>query len=94
MREEAGAGLKVVLHSPFREIAGGRELALAVPDPPLARQLLASLGLLYPGLARHFCSGDGDGEQVILVINGRLAGSHDQLNAGDEVHVCPQAWGG
>lgn len=93
MREEGGR-LKVVLHSPFREIAGRRELVLEVPDPPVARHLLVSLGRLYPGLARDLRADGGDGEQVILVINGRLAGSNDLLSAGDEVHLCPSAWGG
>ena len=86
--------ITVTLYSPFRELVGCRQVSLPAVPPVAAGTLLRLLGERFPKLA-PYVSGTGEaGAAVMLIVNDRMAGPEDVIQAGDEVFLCAQICGG
>ena len=87
-------GITVRLYPPFSDLAGCRRLVLLAARPLLPGDLLRLLAEQCPSLRPHLREDGGHGGAIVLVSNSRLLGPEDRVQGGDEVDVCPAAWGG
>ncbi len=84
----------VTLHSPFRDIAGCRQITLTVTDPVSVADALRLLADRCPGLRPYLTQGGQQGGAFLLVVNGRLTRPEDAVRPGDEIFLCAQVSGG
>jgi len=89
----------VRLFGSLLELAGEREIDVALPDGATVRDLLNRLGELRPILAQRLLDEDGNiPRSVNVFVNGRdirdLGGLDTPVMPDDEVTVLPPAAGG
>jgi len=89
----------VRLYASFRELAGEREIDVALPDGATVRDLLNRLVELRPSLAQRLLDEDGNIPRFVNVfVNGRdirdLNGLDTPVMPDDEVTLLPPAAGG
>jgi molybdopterin synthase sulfur carrier subunit len=89
----------VRLFGSLRELAGEREIDVALPDGATVRDLLNRLGELRPILAQRLLDEDGNiPRSVNVFVNGRdirdLGGLDTPVMPDDEVTLLPPAAGG
>jgi molybdopterin synthase sulfur carrier subunit len=89
----------VRLFGSLRELAGEREIDVALPDGATVRDLLNRLGELRPILAQRLLDEDGNiPRSVNVFVNGRdirdLGGLDTSVMPDDEVTILPPAAGG
>jgi molybdopterin synthase sulfur carrier subunit len=83
----------------LRELAGERDIDVALPDDPIIRDLLHRLVELRPSLAQRLLDEDGNIPRFVNVfVNGRdirhLSGLDTPVTPDDEVTILPPAAGG
>jgi len=83
----------------LRELAGERDIDVALPDDPIIRDLLRRLVELRPGLSHRLLDEDGNIPRFVNVfVNGRdirhLGGLDTPVMPDDEVTILPPAAGG
>ena len=83
----------------MRELAGERDIEVALPDGAVVRDILNRLGELRPILAERLLDEDGNiPRSVNVFVNGRdirdLSGLNTPVTPGDEVTILPPAAGG
>jgi molybdopterin synthase sulfur carrier subunit len=83
----------------LRELAGERDIEVALPDGAVVRDILNRLGELQPILAERLLDEDGNiPPSVNVFVNGRdirdLSGLDTPVTPGDEVTILPPAAGG
>ena len=89
----------VRLYASLRELAGEREIDLALPDGATVGDLLKRLVEVRPGLAPRLLDEDGNIPRFVNVfVNGRdvryLSGLDTPVMPDDEVVILPPAAGG
>ena len=89
----------VRLHAFLREVAGERDIDVALPDGATIRDLLNRLVKLRPVLAERLLAQDGNiPPSVNVFVNGRdirdLSGLDTPVMPDDEVTILPPAAGG
>jgi len=89
----------VRLHASLRELAGERDIEVALPDGAVVRDILNRLGELRPILAERLLDEDGNiPRSVNVFVNGRdirdLSGLDTPVTPDDEVTILPPAAGG
>jgi len=89
----------VRLYASLRELAGERDIDVALPDDPIIRDLLRRLVELRPGLSHRLLDEDGNIPRFVNVfVNGRdirhLGGLDTPVMPDDEVTILPPAAGG
>jgi len=89
----------VRLYASFRELAGERDIDVALPDGATIRELLGRLAELRPSLAHRLLDEDGNITRFVNVfVNGRdirdLSGLATPVMPADEVTILPPAAGG
>jgi len=77
----------VRLFARLRELAGGDEFALEVPEGATVEDVWERLSAAHPALAAHRRS-------VSAAVNAEFARMHTQVGAGDEVAFLPPVSGG
>jgi molybdopterin synthase sulfur carrier subunit len=83
----------------LRELAGERDIEVALPDGAVVRDILNRLGELRPILAERLLDEDGNiPRSVNVFVNGRdirdLSGLDTPVTPDDEVTILPPAAGG
>ena len=83
----------------MRELAGERDIEVALPDSAVVRDILNRLGELRPILAERLLDEDGNiPRSVNVFVNGRdirdLSGLNTPVTPDDEVTILPPAAGG
>jgi len=83
----------------LQELAGERDIEVALPDGAVVRDILNRLGELRPILAERLLDEDGNiPRSVNVFVNGRdirdLSGLDTPVTPDDEVTVLPPAAGG
>jgi len=83
----------------LRELAGERDIEVALPDGAVVRDILNRLGELRPTLAERLLDEDGNiPRSVNVFVNGRdirdLSGLNTPVTPDDEVTILPPAAGG
>jgi molybdopterin synthase sulfur carrier subunit len=83
----------------LRELAGERDIEVALPDGAVVRDILNRLGELRPILAERLLDEDGNiPRSVNVFVNGRdirdLSGLNTPVTPDDEVTILPPAAGG
>lgn len=83
----------------MRELAGERDIEVALPDGAVVRDILNRLGELRPILAERLLDEDGNiPRSVNVFVNGRdirdLSGLDTPVTPDDEVTILPPAAGG
>jgi len=89
----------VRLYASLRELAGERDIEVALPDGAVVRDILNRLGELRPILAERLLDEDGNiPRSVNVFVNGRdirdLSGLDTPVTPDDEVTILPPAAGG
>ncbi len=88
--------MKVRFFKPFDEIAGDKEIALALKKPLPVKELLAILAERIPAF-KPYVRKEGDEVQsffVILVRGDEILHLQDLIRDGDEVKILPPISGG
>jgi molybdopterin converting factor small subunit len=83
----------IVLHSPFSQLAGQREIGLRCPPATSVGEALVELARRLPGLREQVAPGKIN-QGFIVMAGGRLARADSPLADGDEVLVLPPIAGG
>jgi molybdopterin synthase sulfur carrier subunit len=89
----------VRLYASLRELAGERDIDVALPDDATVRDLLNRLVELQPSLAQRLLDENGGIPQFVnIFVNGRdirhLSGLDTPVMPDDEVTILPPAAGG
>ena len=89
----------VRLHASLRELAGERDIEVALPDGAIVRDILNRLGELRPVLADRLLDEDGNiPPSVNVFVNGRgmrdVGGLDTPVMPDDELSILPPAAGG
>lgn len=92
-RRMGGRMLKIVLHSPFSQVAGLREVHLPRRPGMTVGQALLELVDRIPGLMEHLPPGKID-QTFLVIVGGRLAKADSLLADGDEILLVPPIAGG
>jgi molybdopterin converting factor subunit 1 len=79
--------VKLLAFAGARDILGAAELALPLPAPCTASELLAEVCRLYPALVPWRGA-------IRVAVNGTYAAPGDPVRAGDEVALIPPVAGG
>ena len=85
--------LKIVLHAPFSQLAGGREVDLPCRPAMTVEQALEGLAARIPALRDHLSPGKMN-QSFIVMAGGRIAGAGSPLADGEEVLLLPPIAGG
>ena len=86
--------LKIVLHAPFSQLAGGRKFDLPCGQTGMTvQQALADLAARVPGLREQLVPGKMN-QTFIVMAGGRIARAESPLADGEQVLLLPPIAGG
>ena len=86
--------LKIVLHAPFSQLAGGREVDLPCGQTGMTvQQALTDLAARFPGLQEQVVPGKMN-QTFVVMAGGRIARADSPLADGEEVLLLPPIAGG
>ena len=91
---------RVRFYATFREIVGGREAELELPDGARVRELLDALFARWPTLREHLIAADGGfSKRANLFVDGRPArflpdGMETRIDPAQEIDCFPAVAGG
>ncbi|MHB1417534.1 MAG: MoaD/ThiS family protein [Chloroflexota bacterium] len=86
--------ITVKLFAPFSDAVGARQVTLRIPGAVTTPELLRLLGEQYPPLAPYLAEDRPHDEAILLIVNGHMTSSEDEVRPGDNVFLCPQISGG
>jgi molybdopterin converting factor subunit 1 len=81
------AAVRVLAFAGARDVLGDGEVALPLPGPCTAAELLDHVCARYPALVPYKRS-------LRVAVNGAYAAPHDPVRSGDEVALIPPVAGG